>query len=465
MENGGQNKHTVATRALSDGLPQMSQQRAQTGENTVTWNKYNHIYSQQLPSPQQANFYEDEYKRMVSRMDKMVMSEKNIKTVDPFGELLQLSVLADEGDLGYIDGPTPIPPPQIRKKSRVSIHSLLKWKRYQDEKHEIFMAMMQKLEEMDKEFYRRKMRKRTQLHTKMPPAEFLIDTLPKETEGHMRSFRSTTSEGDSSMDSMPDGDVMRSSGPEEDLRMNCLKEEEFRIGCKSGESSTNKQLKNDATQDVIQNPAKKDPVSACRHFAKGWCRQGDACSFQHSVKDSYPTSQKVFLGGLPHSMTTSKLLQDLKMLGYEVINRPKVFRGFSPQVCLASSAQATKMLQEKKIIICGCKVEVRPYKAITKKEQDRQLEINKRSVFLGGLPTSVTFQMLKSTVEKMGMKITNRPLIKAGFIPKVTLFSTEQAQKLVAQATIDINGTIVNVRPYESKNHLTKAYEVSNIDL
>jgi len=264
---------------------------------------------------------------------------------------------------------------------------------------------------------------------------------------------------------MPDADVMRSSGPEEDLRMSTKKEEEFRIGCIQGESSTQKQLKNDATQDVMQNPSKKDPVAACRHFAKGWCRQGDSCSFQHSVKDSYPTSQKVFLGGLPHSMTTSKLLQDLKRLGYKVINEPKVFRGFSPQVCLASRAQATKMLQEKKITICGCKVEVRPYKAITKKEQDRQLEINKRSVFLGGLPTSVTFQMLKSTIEKMGMKITNRPLIKAGFIPKVTLFSPEQAQKLVAQATIDINGSIVNVRPYESKNHLPKADQIINIDL
>jgi len=112
-----------------------------------------------------------------------------------------------------------------------------------------------------------------------------------------------------------------------------------------------------------------------------------------------------------------------------------------------------KLLQQGKIMICGSTVDVRPYKASTKKERDRQLDTNNRSIFLGGLPSSVTVQILKTEIEKLGMKVTNRPLIKAGFIPKVTLASVQQAQKLVAKGMIEINGAVVSVRPYISKNN------------
>jgi len=61
-------------------------------------------------------------------------------------------------------------------------------------------------------------------------------------------------------------------------------------------------------------------------------------------------------------------------------------------------------------------------------------------------------QILKTQIEKLGMKVTNRPLIKAGFIPKVTLASAQQAQELVAKGTIDINGAAVSVRPYVCKS-------------
>jgi len=449
MEFRGQNNHTVAARALSDRLSQMSRQTPLTGENINSWNKYNHYYSGKQPetlSPLKTNFYEDEYKKMVSRMDKMVMSAKNRNTVDPFGELVQLSVLADGGDFGYADNPNPIPPQWKRK--RVSINSLLKWKRFQDEKHEVFMAMMEKLEEMDKEWYQRKMLQRKQRPRRMPIGDFLIENLPKEQEGIFRM--SSTSEGDSSMDSMPVGDFMRNSGPEEDFRMGSMQEEDARIDSTPVQRFGEKEVKSGLTQKSPKS-IKKDKIAACRHFAKGWCRQGDACSFQHCVKDSYPDSQKVFLGGLPHFITSSKLVEELGQQGYEVVNEPKIFRGFSPQVCLASNAGATKILKEGKITISGCKVEVRPYKAITKKERDRQIDINKRSVFLGGLPSSVTVQILKASIEKLGMKMTNRPLIKAGFIPKVTLASAQQAQDLVASGTIAINGATINVRPYECK--------------
>merc|ERR1719320_1766534 len=110
---------------------------------------------------------------MVSRMDnEKVVSPKNWKTSDPFEELLQLSVLADEGyrgggsrDLGFNHNLTQTAPPPWKIKSRESIHSLLKWKHYQDEKHELFMKMMHQLEMKDVERFEhmqllRKQRKR-----------------------------------------------------------------------------------------------------------------------------------------------------------------------------------------------------------------------------------------------------------------------------------------------------------------
>jgi len=151
-------------------------------------------------------------------------------------------------------------------------------------------------------------------------------------------------------------------------------------------------------------------------------------------------------------MTPAKLLWELEQQDYVVVNQPKIFRGFSPQVCLRSESEAKKLLQVGKIMICGCTVDIRPYKASTKKERDRQLDTNNRSIFLGGLPSSVTIQILKAEFEKLGKKVTNRPLMKAGFVPKVTLASVEQAQELIVKGTIIINGAAVSVRPYVSKN-------------
>jgi len=477
METTGQNKYKVASRTLSDQLPKLSRRRAQRTqkeenvkisrrraqntqrqENTNSSNNYYHNYSRgQLfgLSPIETDFYEDEYKTMVSRMSrKMLTSENNRKTVDAFGELVQLSVRADEGNFTHVDRETYVSTPNYKRKPRVSMQTLLKWKRQQDAKHETFMAMMRKLEERDKEWFQRKALEREQRQRRIheaDQADFLLDsyTPPKETEGNFRM--SGTSEGDASMDSVPDGDFMGGSGPEGDCGMFNIQEEDFRIESVSGQSLPEKEQEGVATEKVSKISSKKEKSAVCRHFAKGWCRQGESCSFIHSDKDTYPDSQKVFLGGLPHSLTPCKLVEELKLQGYEVMNKPKIFRGFSPQVCLSTSAEAMKMLQEGKITIYGSKVEVRPYKAITKKERDRQLDIYRRSVFLGGLPSSITVQMLKASIEKLGMKLVNRPLMKAGFIPKVTLATAEQAQDLVARATINLNGATVNVRPYQYK--------------
>jgi len=451
MEFGGYNNQTVM--ALSDRIPQISSPRFQNRESLISWNKYNHNYSREQQDRQpriKPSFYEDEYEKMVSGMNKMVMSPKDQKTIDPYGELLQLSVLADGGDLSYVDRHNHIPPAQWKRKPRLSIHGLLKLKRQQDEKHEMFMEMIRKLEEMDKEWFRRKQHQRKQCSSRMPPSEFSIDAIPKETEGTYRM--SSTSEGDSSMSSLPDGDFMRGCGLEDDARTSSMQTEDITIGSVSGQQHSDSEVKIVSPKKKPKTKSKKGKVASCRHFAKGWCRQGKACSFVHCLKDSHPDSQKVFLGGLPHSITPTKLVKELVEQGYHVINKPKIFRGFSPQICLVSPEEAMKMLKEGKVMICGSKVEVRPYKAITKKERDRQLDTNRRSVFLGGLPSSVTVQMLKASIDKLGMKMTNRPLIKAGFIPKVTLASADQAQSLVARGTLNIDGATVSVRTYERKN-------------
>jgi len=262
---------------------------------------------------------------------------------------------------------------------------------------------------------------------------------------------SNTSERDSSKGSTPDADFIRSGVPDEDLRMGGTQDEGFGHGfVQSSMRPLQEKLMNIKNPEDLTKTAK---VSACRHFIKGWCRQGDACSFEHIIEGSYPDTQKVFLGGLPHSITPAQLLLELRQQNYMVVNQPKIFGGFSPQVCLSSTEEAMKMLQQGKIMISGCTVDVRPYKASTKKERDRQLDTNSRSIFLGGLPSSVTVQVLKAEIKKLGMKVTNRLLIKAGFIPKVTLASTQQAQELVENGTIDICGAVVSVRPYISKSN------------
>jgi len=99
-------------------------------------------------------------------------------------------------------------------------------------------------------------------------------------------------------------------------------------------------------------------------------------------------------------------------------------------------------------MISGCTVDVRPYKASTQKSRDRVLDTNKRSVFLGGVPSKVNAKILKSEIQKLGMKVTNRLCIKIGFIPKVTLASAKEAEELIARGTININGAVVRVRAY-----------------
>merc|ERR1719320_1988074 len=83
-----------------------------------------------------------------------------------------------------------------------------------------------------------------------------------------------------------------------------------------------------------QTEARNRKRRLCRHFLKGWCGRGKSCDFLHDSSIFCPDLQKVFLGGLPSYVTESTLKRKLAEQGYNVINQPKVLRGFTPQVCL-----------------------------------------------------------------------------------------------------------------------------------
>merc|ERR1719193_1765688 len=197
----------------------------------------------------------------------------------------------------------------------------------------------------------------------------------------------------------------------------------------------------------------------CRHFLKGHCKRGNACDFLHDKSIFCPNSQKVFLGGLPVHLTEVTLRQRLAEQGYEVINKPKVLRGFTPQVCLGSVEEAQRLIEKRNILIDGTLVDVRAYEAFAKCDVEKiQPDEIKRSVFLGGLSRGTTSQMIKDDLEKMSVKVVNRPLVKTGFTPKVTLQTVEDCEILINLKKVRINDTMVDVRPYNNEKSPFRSY-------
>jgi len=187
----------------------------------------------------------------------------------------------------------------------------------------------------------------------------------------------------------------------------------------------------------------------CRHFLKGFCKRGNTCDFLHDSSIFCPDLQKVFLGGLPSHITESSLRQKMAEQGFNVINKPKVLRGFTPQVCLGSVEEAQLLIKKGKLVIDGAQVDVRPYEAFVKDTPEKKLpDDTKRSVFLGGLPIGTTGKDIKEELKKLDVKVVNHPLIKTGFTPQVMLGNAEQAEKLVNLKKVRIKNTLVDVRSY-----------------
>jgi len=49
----------------------------------------------------------------------------------------------------------------------------------------------------------------------------------------------------------------------------------------------------------------------------------------------------------------------------------------------------------------------------------------------------------------MGIKVTTYPKRKSGFIPKLSLATTQQAKQLIAKGVLDLNRVAVSLRPYK----------------
>jgi len=92
---------------------------------------------------------------------------------------------------------------------------------------------------------------------------------------------------------------------------------------------------------------------------------------------------------------------------------------------------------------------VRPFNALMKQSESRKIpNINKRSVFLGGLSEGTTAKDVQDAFSKMGIRILNYPVIKFGFTKQVILKNVHQAKALIEKKKIFIRGTLVDVRPF-----------------
>jgi len=62
--------------------------------------------------------------------------------------------------------------------------------------------------------------------------------------------------------------------------------------------------------------------------------------------------------------------------GFNVVNKPKLFRGFAPQVWWASTADAKRLIKEKTTKMERMYVNIRPNQAFTKKSREKLVDVN-----------------------------------------------------------------------------------------
>jgi len=186
----------------------------------------------------------------------------------------------------------------------------------------------------------------------------------------------------------------------------------------------------------------------CRHFLKGNCKRGASCGFLHDQSVFCSNKQKVFLGGLPSHLTRSMLREKLMEQGYTVLNRPKIQKWFSPQVCLGSVEEAQRLIQKGTIDIDGTVVKVRAFEPLTKDTEKNLPDEVERSVFLGGLSEGTTARIIKDELTRKRLVVLDIPTVQQGYCPQVILKSVQMAQKLINLKTVKINGVMVNARPF-----------------
>jgi len=100
---------------------------------------------------------------------------------------------------------------------------------------------------------------------------------------------------------------------------------------------------------------------------------------------------------------------------------------------------------------------------IDKKKQLNSNEDDEQRVFLGGLPIGITERMLRQHLSTMGYKVLKRPKILHGFAPEVWMRTVDEAKDLIAKGTIMIEGSEVEVRPYNSLTKLSELKKLPNV--
>merc|ERR1719204_2763264 len=227
--------------------------------------------------------------------------------------------------------------------------------------------------------------------------------------------------------------------------------EQFSVEQFSEQSQSEKSRSEKSAPQSEKNVQVKEPQQKsrhCRHFLKGHCKRGESCGFRHDHSVFCTDMQKVFLGGLPAHLTASQLRKKLAEQGYTVLNNPKIIRWFSPQVCLGSVQEAQKLVEKGTIVIDGAIISVRPFEAFTRDNKKKLPDEVERSVFLGGLAVGTTAEMIKDELGKIGLVVVNIPVVKSGYSPQVALETYEQARTLLRLMRVQINGALVNVRPF-----------------
>jgi len=133
-----------------------------------------------------------------------------------------------------------------------------------------------------------------------------------------------------------------------------------------------------------------------------------------------------------------------------VLNKPRILRGFTPEVCLGSVEEANRLIAQRYVVLDSQRIDVRQYR---NKDQLRQIlpSVIKRSVFLGGLKENTTAEMIIRDIQKLGLKVVEQPIVKNGYAPRVVLGSVEGAKLLVSRKRVLVNGSMVDIRSYVSR--------------
>jgi len=179
------------------------------------------------------------------------------------------------------------------------------------------------------------------------------------------------------------------------------------------------------------------------------------CS-RNTVEDD---DRKIFLGGLPLGTNEKTLREEMAAQGYKVLKRPKIIRGFAPEVMMRSVEEAKELVDKGVVNILGVEAEVRSFNSYNKRSKSKKIpNIERRSVFLGGLSQGTKVKDILGAMKELNLRVVNYPVIKFGFSPQVIFQTVSQAQQLIRMKRVYVNGKLVDVRPFTHQHFRKKQH-------